>query len=137
MAGYKPKDKIYRLKFTDPDLDGLEVDTTSASLGDILRMQELAQVSSENGDTKSTRDMLQTFSHVIKAWNILDDDDQPVPPTFEGLCSLSDELATAIFQAWMTKVAGVSAPLADGSPSGETSLEASLPMETLSPSPVS
>lgn len=70
----------------------------------------------------------------LESWNVVDRTGQPVPATYEGLCSLDQDQAIAIIMAWAFRVIGVSAPLGERSPSGATSEEASIPMATSSPS---
>ena len=65
--GFKPPRKIYKLKFTDPDMDGLEVMAGSVPLGSLL---ELA-----NADGSATEDlnqMIDLFGSVLLSCNVDD-----------------------------------------------------------------
>lgn len=141
MTGFKPQGKVFKLRFADPELNGLEVVTGSASIGDMLRLQELADRASTEQNAANgaalTNAMITLFCRALRSWNLLDENDQEVPATIEGALSQDTDLVMAVIKAWMEAVNGVSAPLADGSPYGASALEASLPMETLSSSPVS
>jgi hypothetical protein len=54
--------------------------------------------------------------HALRGWN-LEDGRGPIPPTIEGLLSISDpNLMPAVIGAWLGAVGTVSDPLPDGSP---------------------
>jgi hypothetical protein len=117
--------KVYRLVFDDPEMDGLEVRAKSVSLG---AMRKAA-------DSDDEFLMMELFAKALVSWN-LEDDGEPVPATLEGLEDQDPEFVTAIITAWTGTISGVpdASPLGGGSDSGRRSLEASIPMETLSPS---
>ncbi|MFJ6066582.1 hypothetical protein ACIQHU_26500 [Streptomyces tendae] len=79
------------------------------------------------------------FAKRIVSWNLTDDDDQPIPPTPEGLRQVDTGLVAAMKTAWLESIVGVHAadPLPQSSPSGEPSPVASIPMEPLSVSQAS
>lgn len=130
MAGYTPQRKLYKLKFADEEYEGLEVLASSASMGSILEIQRLASKMSEKPTPEESAEvssrMMNIFGQALKSWNLLDEDDQPVPANTEGLLTQDPDFVMAMVAAWTEAVAGVSAPLASGSGSGETSQEASL-----------
>jgi hypothetical protein len=145
--GFKRKNKAYRLKFVDSDLDGLEVVMRSVSTGRILEIQEMATAAKSaiavakggTGDDSSVdpamiRKMVEMVAGAMISWNLEDDDDVPVPITVEGLLDQEIDFLMQIIEAWTEAIAGVAAPLEPGSTSGVNALEASLPMETLSSS---
>lgn len=72
------------------------------------------------------------FADGLVSWNYLDDNDQPIPATYEQLLKCDDEMAFGIVDAWMDRVTGVDAPLDVSSNAGDRSVEASLQMEPLS-----
>lgn len=145
--GYKRKAKVYKLVFTDPELDGLEVRARSITLADLLnvtRLQALQTMSEQD-----INDLLVYFAKALVSWNVelpaADDDTDgdggkdappavPVPATLDGMLELDWPLMNAIMMAWADAIAGVPAPLPSGSPSGGPSLEQSIPMEPLSAS---
>ncbi|WP_367138843.1 MULTISPECIES: hypothetical protein [Streptomyces] len=129
--GYKRNPKVYRLKFQDGDMAGLEVTLRSVSVGQSIALGALGSDTS-NGDTMER--MVQLLAERIVEWNLEDENGVPVPPTLEALKNEDMDFILAIINEWTSAAAGVPAPLGSPSPSGETSPEASLPMEPLSAS---
>jgi hypothetical protein len=131
MGGYKRKSKNYVLAFEDPEMDGLEVRVKSMSVGKVREF--LAKSRSNEVDVGATFD---DFADGLLSWNLLDDDDRPVPPTREGIDAQDVDFIMAIVTAWMETITGVADadPLGGRSNSGEPSLVASLPMVPLSAS---
>lgn len=130
MAGYKRAGKTFVLKFDDEEYAGLEVEVGSASLGTMLNLQRLSEKLGEGGSNADIiNEMMDVFAGRLLSWNLVDDQDQPVPTTVEGLSTQDMPFVMALIAAWTQAIAGVSAPLAGSSPSGGTSLEASLPMD--------
>lgn len=127
--GYRPKRKIYDLDFTGTEYDGLKVTVRGVSTGQALDI-DAARV---DGGDEAMRGMLELLAEQLVDWNIEDDDGQPVPANLDGLRAQDIGLNLAIVNAWQTAMAGVPAPLESGSTSGEPSLVASIPTETLSP----
>ncbi|WP_326646050.1 hypothetical protein OG884_15475 [Streptosporangium sp. NBC_01755] len=138
--GYKRK-KTFKLTFADGDLEGLEVRVRSISIERFLELAPLLDMTMSGGmtpeDIESIREMLDMFASVLVDWNLEDEDDMPVPCTAEALMDQDLRFVTGLMSTWAEHIAGVSAPLERPSPDGEPSLEESLPMEVLSPSPVS
>lgn len=144
MVGYRRPRKIHQLTFdqSDGELEGLEVTLYSLSVGQLLDMTRTA----DQAD-RSVEDMekfFNDFAAALVSWNLEDgaiDDDgvslQPVPATLEGVRSCDLGFVIRISNAWMEAVAGVPAPLPVPSSGGQPSLEGSLPMEPLPPSPPS
>lgn len=131
MAGYKRPQRTYILTFDDPEFEGLEVEMKSAPLGVVLQLQSLAD---KGSDADAVRQMLKIFASRLKSWNLLDDDDKPVPASAKGLETQDIQFLMGLIRAWVAAIAGVSAPLDGGSPSGETSPEASQALASLSKS---
>lgn len=151
MAGYKRKRTIYRLHFEDPEMEGLEVDMTGASVDEFLAITEMSdlsefavdgvEVTAENlaqvkGAVAKLNDLFEAFARHLVAWNLEDDDDTPVPATFEGVKAQDPGFILDVLAAWLDAVGGVSGPKGRRSNGGVPHLEASLPMETLPPSPL-
>lgn len=132
--GFKRGQKVYKLRFEDPEFEGLVVRTRSVSLGEFLTMEELI-----SGDlVKDNVDKLfKAFVDVVVSWNLEDDDDQPVPITVGGLYAQDLEFVKAIIDAWKDAMVGVADPLSQTSTGGEPSLVESIPMEPLSESQAS
>lgn len=133
--GFVAKRKTYTLQFEDDeDLKGLEVKLRGLNTGQVLDLDAARQ----DGSDDAVRSMLQLMADQLVEWNLEDPDTgEPVPATLEGVRSLDFDLNWKIIDAWQAAVSGVPAPLDDGSNSGDQSLEASIPMETLSSSLVS
>lgn len=147
MGGYKREAKVYRLNFTDPEMDGLVVMAKSISTGRLMQLMRLAvRFSEEQGGTSrafSDEDLaaidglLAGFAQALVEWNLLDDDDQPVPANLEGLQDQEFDFVLTIIMAWLNAVGAVSPDLGKDSNSGPRFPEVSLPTERLSPSPMS
>lgn len=133
--GFKPPKKQYKLIFEDPDMAGAEVVMRSSSIAKALEFQRIG--SGATTELEKTDAHVKLLAGALIEWNLEDDDDNPLPATYDGLASLEGHVFWAIFNAWIEAVAGVPAPLDGGSTSGDSSLEASLPMEPSSPSPSS
>jgi hypothetical protein len=121
--GFKPPRKIYNLDFTDTDYDGLHVRMRGMTVGEQL-----------DTNLDGAEAIIATVATLLIDWNIDDEYGEPVPANLEGLRSQDGPVATAIFHALTTAISGVPAPLPEGSHSGEPSLVASIPTETLSES---
>lgn len=130
--GYKRKPKVYRLEFTDPEFEGLVVRTRSLPLGEFM---ELSGADAATGE--GTQKMMRAFARALVEWNLEDELGEPVKPSYDGIMAQDLDFITALITAWMDAIASVSPNLPRGSNSGGTSLEASLPMESLSPSRMS
>lgn len=129
--GYKPKRKIYTLDFTGTDYEGLQVSIRGLNTGQYIDLFAAKTEAEAGGEAN---DLLEMMAHRLVSWNVEDDDDQPVPATYDGIKTQDLDLNLAIVNAWTTAMAGVSAPLEPSSTDGESSLEGSMPMEILSSS---
>lgn len=129
--GYKPKRKIYNLDFTGTDYEGLMVSIRGLNTGQYMDMVTAKAEVEAGGETTN---LLTIMASRLVSWNVEDDDDLPVPPTLDGIKTQDLDFNLAIVNAWTTAMAGVPAPLDQPSSDGGSSLEASIPMEVLSPS---
>lgn len=132
--GYVPKRKIYRLQFEDAEMDGLEVRMRGLSTGQYLDLVGLKQEAEGGGEAG---ELFGFMAERMVDWNVTEEDGTPVPADLEGIRAQDMAFSMAIVNAWTTAMAGVPAPLEQPSTSGESSLEASIPMEVLSSSLVS
>lgn len=138
-AGYQRKRKVYKLIFADEEMNGLEVRCTSVSIDTMMRLTALAGLASKSLAEYSVEDLenvnlvFEVFAEALISWNLEDEDGSPVPATLEGVKAQDIDFLNVIITAWMERVAGISGPLAPASTVGSRSLEASMPMETLSP----
>jgi hypothetical protein len=124
--GFRPEKKVFRLKFEDSELEGLEVMAGGTTTGEMLDLQD-----AEKGQVAFAIEML---GKRLISWNLEEEDGTPVPANADGLRSQDPDFVRAIIAAWTEAIGGVEAPLRAGSDSGETSLAASIPMEPLSQS---
>jgi hypothetical protein len=140
-TGFRKPAKVYRLKFADEEFAGLEVKAKSVPLGTFLELSTLAEPIA-GGDSREqvTRvsQLFAGFAQALISWNLEDEETgEAVPATYDGIMAQEFDFVLAIITAWMEAISGVAAPLANGSTSGDTTLEASLPMAPISPSPES
>lgn len=133
--GYKAR-RVYVLEFEDRD--GMEVKARSTNIDRFMELTELADFSPGNSFSPEDRakidKLLAGFSECLVSWNLEEDDDSPIPATLEGLRSLDIDLAMEIVNSWMDAISDVSPGKERPSPNGSQSVEASIPMEPLSPS---
>jgi hypothetical protein len=143
--GYKRK--LYVLKWPEGhELHGLEVTTKGLP---VKKLFQLVQLSGQlTGDTDAETkvgvadELFKGFAERLVSWNLEDDDDAPVPATLEGVSDQDMDFMVGLIMTWMDAVASVDIPLPGASPDGATTettpdLAASIPVETLSPSPPS
>jgi hypothetical protein len=114
--GYKPKRTIYKLDFSDTEYAGLEVAVRAGSIDDLLGLQELAGADGMTAD--EARRMFTGFAALLVSWNVEDDDDKPVPTSYEGVASQEPDFIKAIITAFYANVAGTPPPLPGASDSG-------------------
>lgn len=117
--------RTYALRWEAGDLQGLEIDMRSTSVGTLGKV--LAMLADRDEGT-----LAQTLvEHVIR-WNFEDENGEELPVTVESLMQQEAVLLAAIAREWILATRGVTAPLDDGSTSSEPSEpELSIPMETL------
>jgi hypothetical protein len=125
--GYRPKRRIYNLDFTGTDYEGLQASVRGMTVGEELELDE----ADLTGDL-----VVKTLVKRLVSWNVEDEQGNPVPCTFEGVCTQDGAMVLAIINALRQASSGVPDPLPQSSPSGEPSPVASaIPMEPLSASP--
>lgn len=133
--GFRHKRKRINVSFEEGhEYHGLEVTLRGMSLGEYLELEGIGEV-----DRSSVGDQLRRFAESLISWNLEDEDTgEPVPTTVEAVYAQDQDLMLMLATRWIEALRGiVSAPLEQSSPDGEPSLEASIPMETLSSSLVS
>jgi hypothetical protein len=129
--GYKRERKVFALHFDDPEFEGLVVKCHSLSVGELERLMGLDQ-----DDKKSGAELIGAFVRALVSWNLEDEDGHSVPATRTGVESQDAEFILSIIGPWMQTISNIAegSSLGKESGSGGQSLEASLPMETLSAS---
>lgn len=138
------RNRIFKLVFEDPQMEGLEVRARSVPLRDILDLTKLAgqdlNALPDDERLAVAEAMLGLFAKALVSWNIEDEDPDggpnvPLPADLDGLKSLEVDFAMEIVYQWMEAIMGVIGPLGAKFSSGAPSLEASLPMDPLPQSP--
>lgn len=145
--GYVRKAPIVNLVFDDEEYEGLEIRMKSMPLGEFIEMDQKLQDADDDRDGKTQnanghRDeafstTMKKLSDKLVSWNLEREDRTPVPATYDGLLEQDLVFVRDILHAYKVSLFGVDNPLPEGSSDGETFPEASIPMETLSPSQAS
>lgn len=139
MSTFEAPRTVYKLEFEGADaFDGLVVRVKALTFAerrdawDLLYTPWLSDPNLTRAEADANVDRLhQLFADHLVDWN-LTDNGEPVPATMEGLRSQEHSFIGGLIGAWRNNTLGVSVPLAQPSPAGEQSVEASIPMETLS-----
>lgn len=129
MAGYKRKRKTYKLDFSGTEWDGLEVRVKGLTTGEYLQLVQLS-ASPKEGDSE-TEGLLQMFASHLLAWNLEDDDGDPIGTSFDEIKENDFTMNMAIIGAWTDALASVPEKLEKKSSHGSEILVASIPTETL------
>lgn len=127
---YKRKRKVYKLDFTGTEYEGLQVKVRGLTTGEYLDIVALSAPGTE-GDTNETEGMLRMFAEHLVSWNLVDEDEEPVPTTYEGVKANDFVMNSTIINAWTEALATVPAGTEKKSLPGDSSLVASIPTETL------
>jgi hypothetical protein len=136
MTGFQRR--IFLLEFEDESFSGLEVRMRSADLRTLVRMQDYARTNFALTEHMSEFDLFcDELAGVMISWNLLDDQERPVPVTGPDLAKEEWPLLAAILNAWLRALTLVPRPLSQPSSDGDRLAGLSIPMETLSPSPTS
>ncbi|WNI19176.1 hypothetical protein [Actinacidiphila sp. ITFR-21] len=118
--GARRSPTLYKLTFDETtDEPGLEITLRSMS---IKRLKEMrAHDVSQDTEGEAVEFLAGLIAQQIVSWNREDENGQPMPPTLESLEEEEPKLIYAISAKWQEAMAGVSAPLGEGSNSGEIS----------------
>jgi hypothetical protein len=134
-VGFTKQPRIVTLKFKEGHrLHGLEVTCKGMNIGDYFKVVGL-----DGSDGESVAEVAQRLANSLISWTYERPDGTPIPPTVEEFNDLDRDDGIDLASAWIDALNGVhdADPLPQSSPSGGPSLVASIPMETLSPSPES
>lgn len=126
--GYKRKRKVYKLDFSGTEYEGLEVSLTGLTTGEYL---EFVSLSASSEDANETEQMLKFFARHLTSWNLEDEDDKPVPATYEGVTSNDLTMSMFIMHAWTDALVGVPSTTEKKSSDGEQPLTELIPTESL------
>lgn len=131
--GFRPQATLYKLRFTDPELSGLEATAESLTTDEFLTMQRLAAAATKTNagadGIAAAEKLLDGFAANLVSWNLEDKDGKPVPATRKGVGAQKFDLIITMVMAWMEAIAGVDPTSRNGSNGGGTFPEGSIPME--------
>lgn len=115
--GFRYAGKTYDLKFTAPELAGLEVAMRSVTVGEWGEMMAPAPPDPAER-AKANRKILELFASRIVSWNLEDAAGVPVPHDAGAIAGQDRALVAEVITAWQLALVGVD-PTSDGeSPSG-------------------
>jgi hypothetical protein len=140
-AGYKPVRTVYKLNFSQTDHAGLEVTARGTTINGLRKFIHLgAELDGLDAEAmtpaeldKALPAMFEPFARVLVSWNVLDEDDKPVPATLDGLLDQEVGFVAEIIQAYVGAISQAPPPLPQNSGAGATPdpLEASIPMTSV------
>lgn len=137
MAGYERS--TLKLVFDEEQYDGLEIRSKRLSVGAMLSFGDLLDTNwrtDRASGIAAFNDLAAELAKVLTSWN-LEEGGVPVPLDVEHIAAQDFEFVVDIAHMLMRATTGVSRPLSRPSSGGDTSVEASIPMEPLSDSPTS
>lgn len=124
-----------KLVFDDPELEGLEVRAHRLSAGALLTISRMRNADwNGDGGAQAVDDLAGQLVTALIDWNLEDENEVPVELTARNLADVDYKMLFAISDALLGASSGVSRPLPQPSSDTDTSVEASIPMETLSES---
>lgn len=131
---FKREQKHYQLNFEGTDLDGAEIVMKGVSLGRFLEVSRLASLlaTPEGRTPENVEAQFQVLAGLLVSWNWDDEDDQPIPATYDGLKTLDFADVQQIMQGYMQAIASVPKASSSDSTSGGRSQEESLGLASLS-----
>jgi hypothetical protein len=143
VSGYV-RPRTIKLTWADGEFAGLEIRARRVSIETFFDLAPLIEGGIDASHQEGRKELLakfQDFGRVLVSWNLEDEDEHgnttPIPCTAAEFMQMDPKFVREVLDQWAEAVAGVADPLDAPSPGGEPFQEASLPMETLSPSLVS
>ena len=136
------RDKVHLLTWEgDHELAGLEMRARAIPLREYLELDSIIS-GRALPERFTTADeaidwVFGRFASALVSWSLHDREGRPVPPDLDGVMSQDREFVMIVLRDWIEALRTVAAPLPKPSPASERSAEASIPMESLSASPVS
>jgi hypothetical protein len=132
--GFEAPETLFRLKFEDPDMAGLEVTVHEPTIDDLMAMSGIDAAGAKKMDPAAVKTMFKAFADLLDSWN-LTRKGVPVPATLEGVTSQSPGFMMKVIAAMDKTIIQPDPTSSSGSSAGETSgLENSIPMTPLPPS---
>lgn len=140
--GFHIEPTVYRLRFEDPRLAGLEVTAHSVSIAGFMRITGMTAASVITGvtlkaDAMPRDQLIEAVAGFITGWNLEDAKGKPIGHDYDGVAGQEPFVVRAIVKAWMEAVSGIDPNSVSGSGSPVSSPESSLPMDPSSGSPLS
>lgn len=112
--------RTYKLVFKG-DMEGAEINIRATPISTVLALREI---------TEDTRAMVDHLVQYVIDWNLDGPDGKPLPlNTGAILDGLEEAVLAEILLQWYRAATGITAPLDDGSTSGEPFPVESIPME--------
>lgn len=132
--GYRRHRQVVSLVWPEGDeLHGLKIEAKAIPVGMYLKFTTVFGQPGSSDNEDEVRAIYASFADSLVSWNLEDEDGESVPATLEGLFTQELDFINRLVWAWAQSLTTVPEDLGKESPSGETSPEASLPMEPLSP----
>ena len=103
MTGFLPKREPLKLDFAGTEYEGLEITVRPVPMSVVL---DVAAAAASGPEASAVRHLAATFGYALEAWNVVDDDGQPVPPDSDGLMSQDPRFVTAVINAWIKAIYG-------------------------------
>ena len=109
MARYRRERKLYQLNFEDDELAGFECVMSGVSLERFIEITQLASAleTPEGRTPENIERQFTAMAEQLVSWNLDDDDDQPVPASYEGLKAQDFTFVQAIMQGYMQALSSV------------------------------
>jgi hypothetical protein len=116
MTGFRVKKRTAIIKFEGTEYDGAEIECLfDIPLKKLFEIQRLAEAG------KAEESFRQFGDEILTAWNIEQDDGNPIPATGEGLLNQPPQFANLILSKWLAAMTEPPAPFASQPNSGGTS----------------
>lgn len=125
--GYRRVPTIYTLNEI-PGEDGLIVRMKTISFGKVRRLISLME--NDNDDNVMDEISAQVSKNLV-SWNLVDENEDEIPATVEGIDDQDFDLILKIVNAWLDAITGVSKDLGKDSSSGAKFPGEPLTMEAL------
>lgn len=134
MGGYERS--TLKLVFDEEQYEGLVIHSKRLSVGALLAISDLQATDWRDTPVgiQAFTDLAGELAKVLTSWN-LEEAGTPVPLNAAAIEAQDFEMVLDISRALMRGSAGASRPLPQPSNAGDTSVEASIPMEIPSESP--
>lgn len=81
--GFKKQPKVYRLRFEDPDMEGLVVEARSLPIGEFLKVTELSSLPKDDPQAAgAAKEMFRVLAVSLVSWNLENEFGEPVPAAY-------------------------------------------------------